>query len=106
MRPGTAGRQSTTKAVPRNRTPKSSALRYLPQLFPSVIGKARAFLWQAWVLWTTGLMVPEAYVLKAAVDGWMMKEKGQSVIKRAAAAYNKYQKCGSNAALRLFSTGW
>lgn len=58
------------------------------------------------LLWTTGLMAPEAYVLKAAVDGWMLKENGENVRKRAAAAYNKYQKCGSNAALRLFSSGW
>jgi hypothetical protein len=58
------------------------------------------------LLWTTGLMAPEAYVLKAALDGWLLKENGESVRKRAAAAYNKYQRCGSNAALRLFSTGW
>jgi hypothetical protein len=57
-------------------------------------------------LWTTGLMAPEAYVLKAALDGWILKESGDSVRRRAAAAYNKYQKCGSNAALRLFSSGW
>jgi hypothetical protein len=58
------------------------------------------------LLWTTGLMAPEAYVLKAALDGWILQESGESVRRRAAAAYNKYQKCGSNAALRLFSSGW
>jgi hypothetical protein len=58
------------------------------------------------LLWTTGLMAPEAYVLKAALDGWILKENGESIRKRAAAAYSKYQRCGSNAALRLFSTGW
>jgi hypothetical protein len=58
------------------------------------------------LLWTTGLMAPEAYVLKAAIDGWILKENGESIRKRAAAAYNKYQRCGSNAALRLFATGW
>jgi hypothetical protein len=58
------------------------------------------------LLWTTGLMAPEAYVLKAALDGWILNENGESIRKRAAAAYNKYQRCGSNAALRLFSSGW
>ena len=58
------------------------------------------------LLWTTGLLAPEAYVLKAAIDGWVLNEKGESVRKRAAVAYNQYQKCGSNAALRLFSSGW
>jgi hypothetical protein len=58
------------------------------------------------LLWTTGLMAPEAYVLKAAVDGWMSKESGEQVRRRAAAAYNSYQKCGARAALNLFASGW
>jgi hypothetical protein len=58
------------------------------------------------LLWTTGLMAPEAYVLKAAIDGWVLDEKGEKIRKRAAGAYNQYQRCGMNAALRLFSTGW
>jgi hypothetical protein len=58
------------------------------------------------LLWTTGLMAPEAYVLKAAIDGWVLNEDGEGVRRRAATAYNQYQKCGMNAALRLFSTGW
>jgi hypothetical protein len=58
------------------------------------------------LLWTTGLMAPEAYVLKAAIDGWMSNEDGNGIRRRAATAYNQYQRCGMNAALRLFSTGW
>lgn len=58
------------------------------------------------LLWTTGLMAPEAYVLKAAIDGWVLNENGEEVRRRAATAYNQYQRCGTNAALRLFSTGW
>ncbi|MGH9755432.1 MAG: hypothetical protein ACREA2_21855 [Blastocatellia bacterium] len=57
------------------------------------------------LLWTTGLMAPEAYVLKAAIDGWVLNEGGEEVRRRAATAYNKYQHCGMNAALRLFSSG-
>jgi hypothetical protein len=58
------------------------------------------------LLWTTGRMAPEAYVLKAAIDGWMSKESGEQVRRRAAAAYDSYQKCGARAALKLFASGW
>jgi hypothetical protein len=58
------------------------------------------------LLWTTGLMAPEAYVLKAALDGWMLKEDGDKIRRRAAEAYHQYQKCGMKAALNLFSSGW
>ncbi|HKE04440.1 MAG TPA: hypothetical protein VKE91_10285, partial [Blastocatellia bacterium] len=58
------------------------------------------------LLWTTGLMAPEAYVLKATIDGWVLNEDGEGTRRRAATAYNQYQRCGMNAALRLFSTGW
>jgi len=51
-------------------------------------------------------MAPEAYVLDAALDGWILGEDGAQVRKRAAEAYHRYQKSGMNAALRLFSTGW
>jgi hypothetical protein len=58
------------------------------------------------LLWTTRLMAPEAYTLKAAVDGWMQQESKQEIRKRAAAAYAKYQKCSDAAAMRLFSSDW
>lgn len=58
------------------------------------------------LLWTNGLMAPEAYVLDAALAGWMLGEDGAQVRKRAAEAYHRYQKCGMNAAMRLFATGW
>ena len=58
------------------------------------------------ILWTTGLMAPEAYTLKDALDGWMARESPEEIRKRAAGAYAKYQKIGLNAALRLFSAGW
>jgi len=40
------------------------------------------------VLWTTGLMAPEAYVLKTAIDGWLLGETGEAIRTRAAIAYN------------------
>lgn len=58
------------------------------------------------LLWTTGLMAPEAYTLKAALDGWVVNENGEAIRKRAAQAYDKYQMCGLRAAERLFTTGW
>jgi hypothetical protein len=58
------------------------------------------------LLWTTNLMAPEAYVLKSALDGWILGEDGEAVRKRAAEAYNQYQKCGMAGASRLFATGW
>ena len=58
------------------------------------------------LLWTTGLMAPEAYVLKSAIEGWVLGEDGERVRRRAAEAYNRFQKCGARSALNLFSTGW
>lgn len=58
------------------------------------------------LLWTTGLMAPEAYVIEAALAGWARKETGDQIRARAAGAYDKYQHCGSRAALHLFATGW
>lgn len=58
------------------------------------------------LLWTTNLMAPEAYVLSAAIDGWMKKESDEQIRLRAADAYHKYQNCGVKAARGLFATGW
>jgi len=56
------------------------------------------------LLWTTGLMAPEAYTLKATLTGWIANENDEAIRHRAAQAYNKYQRCGERAALRLFAT--
>lgn len=58
------------------------------------------------VLWTTNLMGPEAYTLKAAIDGWLLHESGEQIRQRAAEAYNKYTKCGMKGALNLFASGF
>lgn len=58
------------------------------------------------LVWTTGLMAPEAYTLKAALNGWVANESDAAIRERAAAAYNTYQKCGINAARRLLVSGW
>src|SRR5262249_51109862 len=58
------------------------------------------------LLWTTGLMAPEAYKLKSALDGWIGAESGEQIRERAAAAYDRYQKCGIKGARRLLVSGW
>lgn len=58
------------------------------------------------ILWTTGLMAPEAYTLKAAIDGWILNESGEQIHERAAQAYHQYQKCGIRGARNLFATGF
>ena len=58
------------------------------------------------LLWTTNLMAPEAYILSAALDGWLRKETDEEIRARAAKAYDQYQNCGLNSANRLFATGW
>ncbi len=68
-----------------------------------------AALWEGGanpLLWTSGLMAPEAYTLKSAIDGWMLNESAAQVQMRAAKAYNQYQRCGLNAARKLLVTGW
>lgn len=58
------------------------------------------------LVWTTGLMAPEAYTLKSAIDGWILHESSEQIRERAAAAYDRYQKCGLKGARRLLVTGW
>ena len=50
-------------------------------------------------------MAPEAYILESALEGWIVQEHEKDIHLRAAQAYNTYQKCGLNAAKRLFTTG-
>jgi len=58
------------------------------------------------LVWTTGLMAPEAYTLKAAISGWILNETNLQIRERAAQAYNKYQKCGIRGARNLLVTGY
>jgi hypothetical protein len=58
------------------------------------------------LVWSTGLMAPEAYTLKWAIDGWILNETDLEIRERAAKAYNHYQKCGLKGAKRLLVTGY
>jgi len=52
------------------------------------------------LLWSTGLMSPEAYTLHDAIEAWL---NGNNVTDAAAAAYAKYQHCSLTAAKRLLT---
>jgi len=58
------------------------------------------------ILWTTNLMAPEAYTLEAALKGWILGEKSDQIVLRAAEAYSKYQKCRLKAAQNIFVYGY
>ncbi len=58
------------------------------------------------LLWTTGLMCPEAYTLDAAIDSWIINDPPSTTKEKAAQTYNRYQKCGIKGARALFSTGF
>lgn len=73
---------------------------YSQYYFSSELKKANANS----LLLTTNLMAPEAYTLKAAIDGWIKEESNAEIKERAARSYNKYQKCGLRGARSLFTT--
>jgi hypothetical protein len=58
------------------------------------------------VVWTTGLMCPEAYTLHDALRAYTNNESVENVRNNAAVAYAKYQKCGVKAARNLLVSGW
>ncbi len=59
------------------------------------------------LVWTTGLMAPEAYTLEAAVNAWVAGKTDAEVREAAAQAYSKYQKkCSIKSSRNLLVTGW
>ena len=58
------------------------------------------------LLWSTGLMAPEAYILHDALNKWIDTDDAAQTRNAAAAAYSKYQRCSMNAAKNLLVTGW
>ena len=58
------------------------------------------------LLWSTGLMAPEAYILHDALNKWIETGDAAQTRNAAAAAYSKYQRCSPNAAKNLLVTGW
>lgn len=58
------------------------------------------------LVWTTGLMCPEAYTVHDAITGYINNESNDSIRTRAAKAYSTHQKCSEKAARNLLVTGW
>lgn len=58
------------------------------------------------LVWSTGLMAPEAYVLHDALSAKLNNGTDTMVCDAAAKAYSSYQKCSMGAARRLLVTGW
>lgn len=58
------------------------------------------------LVWTTGLMAPEAYTIHDAITGYVNGEGNDSIRTKAALAYARYQKCSEKAARNLLVTGW
>jgi hypothetical protein len=58
------------------------------------------------LVWTTGLMTPEAYTLHDAIREWINNNSDSNIREAAAKAYSKYQKCSLKAAKNLLVQGW
>lgn len=58
------------------------------------------------LVWSTGLMSPEAYTLHDALNAYLDNQSPEAIRTAAAKAYAKYQKCGEKAARNLLVTGF
>jgi len=58
------------------------------------------------LVWSTGLMSPEAYTLHDALESYINNEPVNNIRNSAARAYSKYQHCSEKAARNLLVTGW
>jgi len=58
------------------------------------------------LVWSTGLMSPEAYTMLNAITGYINGETNENIRHRAATSYSNYQKCSKKAAMNLLVTGW
>jgi hypothetical protein len=58
------------------------------------------------IIWTSGLMCPEAYTIHDAIIGYVNNETNEGIRNRAAAAYSTYQKCSVKAAKKLLISNW
>lgn len=58
------------------------------------------------LVWTTGLMCPEAYTLHDALSSYLNGEPAEAIRTSAARAYHKNQRCGEKAARNLLVSGW
>ncbi len=57
------------------------------------------------LVWSTGLMAPEAYTLHDAIAAYTEGQSPEQIRLAAARAYHRYQKCGLRAAKHLLVSG-
>jgi hypothetical protein len=58
------------------------------------------------LVWTTGLMCPEAYTLHDALNSYIRNEPTENIRSQAAKAYARFQRCSEKAARNLLVAGW
>ena len=58
------------------------------------------------VLWSTGLMSPEAYTLHDALESYVRNESAENIRNKAASAYSRYQHCSLKASRNLLVSGF
>lgn len=58
------------------------------------------------IVWSTGLMAPEAYVLHDALSSYVSGGTAEQARSKAALAYSKFQRCSQKAARNLLVTGY
>lgn len=58
------------------------------------------------LVWSSGLMSPEAYTLHAALNAWIQSESTAVIREAAANAYATWQHCSLKAARNLLVSGW
>lgn len=75
---------------------------YSKHFFSSYIDDAKAKP----LVWTTGLMCPEAYSIHDAINQYCSGGNQVMIVDAAAKAYAKYQKCSEKSAKKLLVTGW
>lgn len=75
---------------------------YSKRYFEEAIKTAGAYP----LIWTTGSMAPEAYILEGAIKGWINRESFSQIQQRAAKAYSQYQKCSLSSSNELLVSGW
>lgn len=75
---------------------------YSKSYFQSFVQQSGAYP----LVWTTGLMCPEAYTVHDAISAYVKGENRDSIRNKAVAAYARYQKCGLKGASRLLKGGF
>ncbi len=58
------------------------------------------------LLWTTGVIVPEAYLLHNALQVWVAHGTDEAIRESAAKAYDRHRSSTFAGAMRLLVTGW